>query len=198
MPPCMPRNQDRLHLNVVDIKYVSVLQQDLAVVCLHHREFICSEYHPAADFPRQIPVFDLTQIECSFLKKTVRIPLHGANMVCILMGEKDVLYLCRINIQPSHFFLQAVIVITGIDHNCCLVFRIEEYIGNPFPDARHVLIYPAGIQGLEYLFPAVSEAHHLFLKQRCLSGHSSSLHLIRISSRVPVFPIDFSKQVIDP
>ena len=91
------------------------------------------------------------------------------------MSDKDMVYRLRINPKPAHFFGKAVVVISRIDHNGRIAFAVEEDVGHPLPDAGHVLIHPAGIQGLEDLLAPVHPAHFLLLKLCRLLAHPRSL-----------------------
>ena len=57
-------------------------------------------------------------------------------MVGVLMGNENVMDIRRVNIQPLHFFTKPVIIVPGINHDGCPVFRIEEDIGKGSIDSR--------------------------------------------------------------
>jgi hypothetical protein len=85
-------------------------------------------------------------------------------MVCILMSNEDMLNRGRIDIDPTHFFCEPVIIVSGIDHDCSPVFCVKEDVGYPLTDTRRMPIYPPGIKRLENLLAAVSQAHYPLLK----------------------------------
>ena len=80
------------------------------------------------------------------------------------MCNQDMLDLSRVQIQPSHLFRQAVIIITGIDHDGRAVFCIEEDIRDPLTDTGNMVVNPACIQRLEYFLASVPEGHNLLLE----------------------------------
>ena len=89
--------------------------------------------------------------------------------------------------EPAHFFGEAVVVITRIDHNGRIALAIEEDVRHPFAHTGDTFIDPAGVQGLKYLLAAIHFAHFFFLKFGCLLGHlCSSFSFFRPDSLVRV------------
>ena len=85
-------------------------------------------------------------------------------MVGVLMSDEDVPDGLRVDAQPAHFFCQPVVVVPGIDHDGGVALAVEEDVRHPLPHAGHMLVHPAGVQGLEDLLAVVHLAHFLFLK----------------------------------
>ena len=89
-------------------------------------------------------------------------------MVGVLMRDQYVLNGRGVNVKPAHLFPQPVIVISGIDHNRCAVFRVKENVGDPFSHAGNMFIDPPGIQGLEDFFAPITPTHYFLLKNGIL------------------------------
>ena len=83
------------------------------------------------------------------------------------MGDEDMLYPSRINIQPSHLFAQTIIIITDIYHDRCAVFRVfrvEEYVAtHSRTQATHSSIQPV-FSGLNISFPRYPKLMTFFWK----------------------------------
>ena len=90
------------------------------------------------------------------------------------MGDENMADAAGVDAQPAHFFFQTVVVIARVDHQRGVALAVKEDIRHPLPHAGDVLVYPAGVQGLEDLLAAVHLAHFFFLKFRCLFGHDLS------------------------
>lgn len=90
------------------------------------------------------------------------------------MGDEDVPDALGIDAQPAHFFFQTVVVIARVDHERGVALAVEEDIRHPLPHAGHMLVHPAGIQGLEDFFAPVHPAHFFFLEFGRLFGHASA------------------------
>ena len=71
MSPGVTRYHDRLNADVSYLKDLSILQKNLLIICLHHRELVCAEYDFPADFSCHISVLDFTQIKCCMPEESV-------------------------------------------------------------------------------------------------------------------------------
>lgn len=131
---------------------------------MYLRELIEPIVDPAALFAGEISVFDFTDIEHGVAEEPGAISLNCAHMVGVLMGDEDMLDRAGVNAEPAHLFLEPVIVVSGINHNCGAVLCVEEDIRNELPDAGDILINPSGIKRLENLLAAIEDSHSLFLK----------------------------------
>ena len=162
MAPGMAGNQECLHFDVLYEEHIPVFQQLFGIIRLYQRKLICPENDLPAYFPGQITVFNFAEVDRCLFEESGRIPLNRTDVIRVLMCNQDMLDLSRVQIQPSHLFRQAVIVITGIDHDGRAVFCIEEDIRDPLTDTGNMVVNPACIQRLEY-FLAITVSHGLFL-----------------------------------
>ena len=164
MPPGVAGDEKALDPDPVDIQNLPVCKQHLLIVDSDLRQLIEVIDHLAADFTSKIMVFNLADIELCVPEQPGTVRFHRAHVVGVLMGDEDVPDGRWINAQPAHLFLQPVVVVSGVDHDGRVALAVEEDVGHPFPDAGHVLVHPAGVQGLENLLAAVHLAHFSFLK----------------------------------
>ena len=80
------------------------------------------------------------------------------------MGDEDVLNGLRVDAEPAHFLLKALIIVPGVDHYGDAAPAVEEDIRHPFTHTGDIFVYPADVQGLEDLRAPVHFAHFLFLE----------------------------------
>ena len=164
-----------LDLDAVDVQDLAIVQEDLVVADGHLGELIEVIDDLPADLAREVAVLRLAEVEPGGTEEAGAVGLHGAHVVGILVGDEDVADAGGIDAQPAHLLRQAVIVVPGVDHDGGAALAVEEDVGHPLPDAGHVLIHPAGIQGLEDLLAPVHPAHFLLLKLCRLLAHLRSL-----------------------
>ena len=74
------------------------------------------------------------------------------------------LNILRVNSQPVHLFLQAIIAVPCVNHDGCAAFSVKENIGHILTYAPHVLINGTCVKGLKYFFAAIHPRHQHFLK----------------------------------
>lgn len=92
------------------------------------------------------------------------------------MGNENIADALRVDSEPAHLFLKAVIVIAGVNHHGRIALAVKENIRNPLPDTGDIVINPARVQRLENSLAAIKCAHSPSLKFRRFLRHISSLH----------------------
>ena len=164
MTPCVTGDKETLNFDAVNLESFAVMQQHLFVVNCDLRQFIEMVYDFSPHLAGEIPVFNLTDIELCDPEQTGAVCLHRAHVVGVLMSNEDVPDGLRVNAQPAHFFLQPIVVVSGVNHDGGVALAVEENVRHPLPHAGHALIHPASVQRLEYFLAAVHLAHFSFLK----------------------------------
>ena len=97
------------------------------------------------------------------------------------MGNENIADALRVDSEPAHLFLKAVIVIAGVNHHGRIALAVKENIRNPLPDTGDIVINPARVQRLENIFSAVHLAHALSLELGCFLRQNNSPFLILVS-----------------
>ena len=154
--PCMSRHKDSFHLYIVYIKHITVPKKFSLIIAFDHRELIQTKDNPASFFPRHILILARADIQLCVFEQSVRVTLHGSDMIRVLMRDKDIMYIRRIYIQPPHLLSQPLIVVSGIYHDRCSVFGIKKDIGDPFTYTCHMIVDASGIQRFENFFTSIS------------------------------------------
>ena len=167
MPPCVAGDEETFDLDAVNVEHFAVMQQNLFVVDRDLRQLVQAIDHLAAHLAREISVLNLADVQLCIFEKSGAVRLDRTDMVSVLMGNEDVPDGRRVDAQPAHFLRKAVVVIARIDHNGRIALAVEEDVRHPLPHTGHILVDPAGVQGLEDLLAAVHFAHFFFLKFGC-------------------------------
>ena len=164
MSPGVPRAENAFDLDSVNTQNLTVLKQCFPVIRFYHGKFVMTEYYLPTYLSCEIPAFDLAHIKPCVLEQQIAVYFHRTDMIGVLMSNENVMDIRWVNIQPLHFFTKPVIIVPGINHDGCPVFRIEEDIGNPFTNAGNTLVNAARIKRFEVFLASVPPTHNLFLK----------------------------------
>lgn len=170
----MSRDKEAFNLDIPDLQSFAVLQQLFAVIDRYLRQLVEMIDYLAAHLSGQIAVFDLTDVKLCLFEQLRAVSLHRADMIGILVCDKNMANGLRVDAETVHFLRKTVVIIACVDHDGCVALAVKENVRHPFTHAGDIFINPAGIQRLEYLFTAVHPAHFFFLKFGCLFGHFRS------------------------
>ena len=93
--PGVAGNEDTLDLDIADVNNLPVLQKHLLIIHFDKRKLIKPVDHLPAGFAGKIAIFDLPDIYCRILKQQITVAFRSANVIGILMCDKDLLNGCR-------------------------------------------------------------------------------------------------------
>ena len=114
MSPGVARQHKAFDFDIVYVKNLSVMQQNLFIKYCHLRQLVEAIYDFEANLARQIAVFRLAGIQRRVLKQSGAVRLDRVHVVSVLMGDENVLYGLGVNAQPAHLFRKAVIVVSRV------------------------------------------------------------------------------------